>query len=236
MGRRARILGLMADQVSPGVLGILGGTFDPIHLGHLALAREARRALDLESVLLVPNADPPHKGDEVTPSLHRAAMVALAIADDPGLMLSDLELERPGPSYAVDTVAAVAARSLAEGRAEPWFILSIETLLDLPTWRQPERIAALARIAVGSRPGTPRPARAWLAQRFPGQEERFTFLDGPHVDIAATDVRERLRNGDSVAGLVPERVDRYIEEHGLYAPSPAEPSAGVLAPGRPGGP
>src|SRR6188508_2732803 len=147
MGWRAWSMGLMTKA-----LGILGGTFDPIHLGHLALAREARDALDLERVLLVPNAVPPHKGAGVSAAEHRAAMVRLAIADDPGLEFSSLELDRPGPSYAVDTVIAVAERSRAQGRPEPWFLLSDEALAELPTWRQPERILDLARVAAAPRP------------------------------------------------------------------------------------
>ncbi len=113
----------------PRAIGILGGTFDPIHDGHLALAREALAELDVEQLLFVPNADPPHKQDQrVTAAVHREAMVALAIAGEPAFALSRIELERPGPSYAVETVAALAAQSLAEGRPEPWFVLSAEVL------------------------------------------------------------------------------------------------------------
>ena len=124
-----------ADEA--GALGILGGTFDPIHLGHLALAREALTVLDLEQVLLVPNADPPHKqAVVVSAAAHREAMVAAAIDGEPGLVLSRLELERPGPSYTVDTVAELAARSRQAGRPEPWFILSAEALDEFETWRE----------------------------------------------------------------------------------------------------
>jgi nicotinate-nucleotide adenylyltransferase len=209
-------------------IGILGGTFDPIHLGHLALAREARQALDLESVLVVPNAIPPHKGPGVSASEHRAAMVHLAIADDPALELSTLELDRPGPSYAVDTVAAVAERSRAEGRPEPWFILSDEALAELPTWRQPQRILELARIAAAPRPGWPRPQPDWLEEHFPGRSSRVTFLDGPALDIAASDVRARVARGEDISGLVPAAVAAYVTGHGLYgAASRTTPTAGM---------
>ena len=216
-------------------LGILGGTFDPIHLGHLALAHEARRALDVERVLFVPNADPPHKDATVTAPEHRAAMVRLALEGEPAFELSPLELERPGPSYAVDTVAAVAERSLGEGRPEPWFVLSDEAFADLPTWREPRRILELARVAVAPRPGTPRVDRAWTAQHFPGLESRITFLDGPQVDIAATEIRERVGQGQSIEGLVPDAGARYIAAHGLYrgsppATTPREASSGLGAP------
>jgi nicotinate-nucleotide adenylyltransferase len=215
-------------MAGPRAIGILGGTFDPIHLGHLALAREARRALDLERVLMVPNATPPHKGPGISAADRRAEMVRLAIADDPGLELSSLELDRPGPSYAVDTVAAVAERSRVEGRPEPWFILSDEALGDLPTWRQPDRILELARIAAAPRPGWPRPERRWLEEQFPGRSTRVTFLDGPHLDIAASDIRDRVARGDDISGLVPAAVAAYIAMRGLYQEvAPTTPTAGV---------
>lgn len=197
--------------------GILGGTFDPIHGGHLALAQEARIVLGLDHVLFVPNSDPPHKrSQEVTPARHREAMVRLAIGTEPGLRLSRLELDRPGPSYAVDTVAELAERSRAEGRPEPWFILSAEVLDDFHTWREPLRILELCRIAVAPRPGADSLGRAWLAQHYPGREDRFEFLPGPELDIASTVIRDRVGRGQSISGLVPEAVERYIVEHGLY--------------------
>lgn len=198
-------------------LGILGGTFDPIHHGHLALGREALTVLDLEQVLFVPNADPPHKPvGSVTPAPHREAMVALAIASEPAFVLSRLELERQGTSYAVDTVAAVAARSRSEGRPEPWFVLSAEVLEDFPTWRDPERILGLCRVAVSPRPGAEPLDRAWAEAAFPGRGARFTFLPGPRIDIASTTVRERLSRGEPIDELVPAEVVAYILHHGLY--------------------
>jgi nicotinate-nucleotide adenylyltransferase len=235
-------MGVTDESVAAGprgtdarAIGLLGGTFDPIHVGHLAMAREARRALDLERVLFVPNGDPPHKGPSVTAAVHRVAMVRLAIEEEPGFELSHLELERPGPSYAVDTVAHVAEQSHAEGRPEPWFILSDETLRDLPTWRQPERILELVRVAVAPRPGTARPDRAWLTQRFGPLETRVSFLAGPHLDIAATTIRERVRLGRDIAGLVPDAVAAYILEHELYGAS-APTARGTMASSRPGTP
>ena len=200
-----------------GALGILGGTFDPVHVGHLALAHEAHGALGLELVLFVPNAQPPHKrGQEVSAAEHREAMLKLAIADEPALALSRLELERPGPSYAVDTVATIAAQSQADGRPEPWFVLSAEVLDDFHTWREPLRILALCRVAVSPRPGSGRLDRAWLSQHYPGLEDRFTFLAGPLVAVAATQIRERVASGEAITGLVPPAVEAYIRDHGLY--------------------
>jgi nicotinate-nucleotide adenylyltransferase len=207
------------QEAGPRAFGILGGTFDPIHLGHLALARTAHAALDLDRVLFVPNGHPPHKRDQViTSAEHREAMVALAIDGEPGFVLSRLELERPGPSYAVDTVAELAELARAEGRPEPWFILSAETLDGLVDWREPERILELCRIAVGSRPGAASLDPAWLAHHHPGREDRFTFLPGPLPDVASTTIRDRAGRGLAIRGLVPPSVERYIVEHGLYGP------------------
>ena len=143
-------------------------------------------------------------------------MVALAIADEPKFQLSRIELERPGPSYAVDTVAVLAERCHDQGRPEPWFVLSAEVLDDFHTWRQPDRVLELCRIAVAPRPGAEPLDRAWVTQHFPGREERFAFLPGPELDIASTTIRERVAAGSSIAGLVPRAVADYIERHGLY--------------------
>lgn len=220
MGRRAWGLGVTdSRQGTSGqrAIGILGGTFDPVHNGHLALAREALQVLRLEQVLFVPNADPPHKQDSaVTPAGHREAMVALAIEPEPALVLSRIELERPGPSYAVDTVTDLAARSRGEGRPEPWFVLSAEVLDGFGTWRQPDRILELCRIAVAPRPGAEPLDRAWVAAHYPGREARFAFLPGPELDIASTTIRERVGRGEPIRDLAPASVVGYIESQGLY--------------------
>jgi nicotinate-nucleotide adenylyltransferase len=202
---------------APRALGILGGTFDPVHRGHLALAAEAQQLLDLEQVLFVPNADPPHKQDQaVTEARHREAMVAAAIGETPTFVLSRIELERPGPSYAVDTVADVAERSATEGRPEPWFVLSAEVLDGFHGWRQPDRVLEHCRIAVAPRPGAQPLDVTWVSRHFPGREDRFAFLPGPELDIAATVIRERVANGQSIEALAPAAVIAYIERHGLY--------------------
>jgi nicotinate-nucleotide adenylyltransferase len=222
--------------------GMLGGTFDPIHLGHLAVAREAHAFLDLDYVLFIPNGIPPHKRQqEVAAASHREAMVRLAIEGEPDFHLSRLELERPGPSFAVDTVAALADVSLAEGRPEPWFILSAEAVDDFDAWHEPGRILDLCRVAVAPRPGAERLDRDWLASRFPGRDDRFALLPGPSLDIASTAVRERIRQGQAIEDLVPEPVGRYIAAHGLYLPTsqpgrrPAGTEAAKVAPADPRG-
>jgi nicotinate-nucleotide adenylyltransferase len=202
---------------APRAIGILGGTFDPVHVGHLALAREALRTLDLERVLFVPNAQPPHKDSrDVSPAHQREAMLALAIEGEPAFELSRVELERAGPSYAVDTVAELAALSRTAGRPEPWFILSAEVLDDFHTWRQPQRILDLCRVAVSPRSGAQPLDRHWLSAHFPGREDRFAFLPGPVLDVASTTIRERVAAGEPIGGLVPPSVERYIRASGLY--------------------
>lgn len=197
--------------------GILGGTFDPIHAGHLALAHEARAALDLEYVLFVPNADPPHKQDQtVTAASHREAMVAAAIAGEPGFVLSRIELERDGPSYAVDTVAELAAQSRSASLPDPWFILSAEALAEFHTWREPLRILELCRVAVAPRAGMLEPDAAWLREHYPGFEDRFTFLPGPHLDVASTAIRGLVAAGQPIDRSVPASVADYIVRHDLY--------------------
>lgn len=205
------------EGLGPKAIGILGGTFDPVHLGHLALAAEALARLDLEHVLFVPNADPPHKqGQRITAAEHREAMVALAVAGHLKFILDRIELERPGLSYAVETVAELAERSRAQHRPEPWFVLSAEALDTLHTWHRPERLLELCRIAVAPRPGARSFDGDWVSQHYPGHQDRFAFLPGPQLDIAATRIRDRVAQGQSISGLVPAAVLDYIEAHELY--------------------
>lgn len=227
MGWRVGSLGLShagsPDPVSPDEasqpIGILGGTFDPVHLGHLALAAEALARLDLAEVRFVPNADPPHKqGQRVTPAVHREAMVRLAIADRAAFVLDRVELERPGPSFAVDTVRAIADESRADGRPEPWFVLASEVLESFPSWREPEHVLELCRVAVAPRAAVRSIGRAWVTEHYPGREDRFAFLPGPMLDIAATRIRQRLARGEAIAEMVPPAVFDYIEANRLYRP------------------
>jgi nicotinate-nucleotide adenylyltransferase len=206
-----------AGVAATRAIGVLGGTFDPVHVGHLAVGEVALDALDLDRVLFMPARRPPHKLDRaITDAAHREAMLRLAIAGRDGFEVSRIELERPGPSYAVDTFARLADDSAAEGRPEPWFILSAEALRGFPDWREPDRILALGRIAVAPRPGSDAADSAWLEGRFPGRADRFTTLPGPHLAVSATDVRRRVADGLPIDGLVPPAVERYIMEHHLY--------------------
>lgn len=204
--------------VAAGSVGIMGGTFDPVHIGHLAAAEEARDALGLERILFVPAGIPPHKrARPITDAAHRVAMLELAIATNDAFKLSRVELDRPGPSYTLDTVEQLAAESRRAGRdPDLTVILSAESFRGLPTWHQPERLLALARIAVVPRGGFPPPGRAWLKQHFPGCEARVTFLDAPHLRLSATEIRDRVAAARSIRYLVPDAVIAYIEDHGLY--------------------
>jgi nicotinate-nucleotide adenylyltransferase len=205
--------------IRPGTIGIMGGTFDPIHVGHLAVAEEARQALGLERILFVPAAIPPHKpGGAVAPVDDRLAMVELAIAGNPAFTLSRVDVDRPGPSYTADTVALLAAAEERAGRtADLTLILSAETLAGLPTWHDPASLLARCRVAVVPREGHPPPDPAWLAAAFPGLEGRFTMLDGPRLGISSTAIRARVAAGRSILYLVPEAVERHIADHHLYA-------------------
>lgn len=200
--------------VVPGSLGILGGTFDPVHHGHLAIAEEAREALGLERVVFMPASSPPHKpGRPVSAPEHRLAMVRLAVAGNPAFEVSELEVRRGGASYTVDTLEAL----VAEGVEQPWLILSSEALAGLPAWREPERVLALARLAVVPRGGHDPLGADWMEARFPGSAGRARFLGGPLLPISGSVVRRRAAAGRSVRYLVPEAVAAYIADHRLYA-------------------
>ena len=218
--------GVVPDRPpSPRAWGILGGTFDPIHLGHLAIAEQIRDALDLAGVLFIPAAQSPLKTDRpTTPALTRAAMVELAVAGNDSFRVSRLELERPLPSYTVDTLETLRAegRIAGAGLPDPWLILSVESLQGLVDWREPGRLLELCRVAVVPRGGYDPLPSGWLEGRFPGRSDRFRVLDGPNLGPSASDIRARLAAGRSIRYLVPDSVARYIDTHGLYGRTTAD--------------
>jgi len=191
-------------------LGILGGTFDPVHTGHLILAETAREAADLDSVLFVPSGHSWRKpGREITSGKQRLSMLRLAIRGNERFGVSDIEIRRAGPSYTHVTLAALRE---AEPAAELFFILGRDALLDLPNWREPARITELATLLVAGRAGvTDRPAAATAGARI--QE-----VPMPLIEISATDIRDRVRRGRSIRYLAPEAVVDYIAQHRLYQP------------------
>ena len=216
-------------------LGIFGGTFDPIHLGHLAVADAAREALGLERVLFVPAGVPPHRTEAPRASAaDRAAMVGLAIAGQPAFALSRIEVERDGPSFSVDTVEALAAAELAAGRRpDLWFLLSAEAFAGFAGWRAPDRILACCRLAILPRREYGPPDLDPIGRIVPAAAERIVLLDGPHVELSASEIRARAGRGLSVRYLVPAAVASYIVDHALYrtdpaaGPRPLEPIAAI---------
>ena len=201
-----------------GSVGVFGGTFDPIHFAHLAVAQEAAEALGLERVLFVPAGQPPHKpGQAITPAEDRLAMVELAIAGNPRFAVDRQELERAGPSYTVDTLAALHESGVVAGRVPDLvLILSAEAFLELASWHQPRRVLELARIAVAPRDGYPAAGPDFLRERFPDQAGRAVFLDGPRMRLSASELRQRAVSGRSLRYLVPDAVAAYIDDHALY--------------------
>ena len=193
-------------------LGILGGTFDPIHNAHLFIAEEARVRVGLDRVLFVPNAVPPHKiSHDVTPAVHRLAMTQLAIQTNPDFDGSALEIERPGPSYTVDTLNALKQ---AHPGADLFFITGMDTLPEIATWHRPEEILRLCTFIAAERPGYVfDPAQKGL---LPGLPERVLPLPTTHLDISATEIRRRVREGLPIRYLTPDAVVDYIARHGLY--------------------
>jgi nicotinate-nucleotide adenylyltransferase len=201
-----------------GSLGVLGGTFDPIHLAHLALAQEAAESLGLERVMFVPAGCPPHKpGVSITAGTDRLAMVQLAIAGNDRFEASSIELDREGPSYTVDTLEALEASRNAGGVAgEVTLILSADAFLGLMSWHDPRQVLELARLAVAPRDGYPEAGPEFLRANLPDLADRAIFLDGPRIRLSASTLRERAAAGRSLRYLVPDAVAAYIGDHGLY--------------------
>ena len=198
-------------------LGVLGGTFDPPHVGHLLLAEEARLALGLGQVLFTPAGGPWRKaGQELSPREDRLAMVRLAVADNPHFAVSALEIEREGPSYTVETLTEL--RDQFGRETELFFIMGADSLADFPHWHEPQRILELARLAVAERPEPEDVAlEEGLADDLArAMRERVIWLRMPLVAISASVVRERVRRGLSIRRWVPPAVEEYIRQHGLY--------------------
>lgn len=214
-----------------GRLGVLGGTFDPIHLGHLSAALTGRRALALDEVLLIPSHQPPHRSAPPQVStFHRFAMVSLATMSDPCLVASDFELMRPGLSYTAVTLRALHAEGHAASQI--FFIIGIDAFADIATWHDYPAVLGFAHFAIVSRPGQ---SFDVLRARLPGLSPEMIDVgfyppsaaqtSSPHIflvrgdtpDVSSTDIRQRAARGASLAGLVPPEVERHIERHRLYA-------------------
>jgi nicotinate-nucleotide adenylyltransferase len=193
-------------------LGLFGGTFDPIHLGHLILAEQCREACALDRVWFVVAGVPPHKRDGRTAVAHRLEMVRIAIAGHSAFEASEIEAVRPGPHYSVETLESVRRQHPGD---DLFFLIGADSLVDLPCWREPERIAQLATIVVVNRPGIEEVDLANLPDFGPGAKP-VQCIAIPPVGIASTDLRRRLVAAKSIRYMVPRGVEAYIEAHGLY--------------------
>ncbi|MFZ1995882.1 MAG: nicotinate-nucleotide adenylyltransferase [Solirubrobacteraceae bacterium] len=197
-------------------IGILGGTFNPPHLGHLVAAQEAYRELDLDQVLLIPAATPPHKPVDDEPGHeHRLELCRRAVGDDERFVVSDLELRRDGPSFTVDTLDILRTQSPAD---DLFLILGGDIAAGLPRWHEPERVLELATVAIAKRRGTAKAAVQDALARL-GGGERARFFQMPPIGISSTMVRRRVRAGQPIRYFVPDSVMHYIETHGLYGPA-----------------
>ena len=188
-------------------LGLLGGMFDPIHIGHLRAAEIVRESLQLDEVVFVPAGVPPHRGRPAAAGIDRYAMVAIATAAHRAYVPSDVELAREGPSYTVETVALLRERRPG---VEVVLIVGSDNLPMIAEWREPERLLALCTVAVVERPGAPPAAGGGLP------EARLRRVEGTALPIASRDLRESVRAGRSVHHLVPDAVADYIDKRGLY--------------------
>lgn len=199
--------------MSEAALGILGGSFDPIHFGHLAIAEEARLALGLAQVCILPAAHQPLKGGaHAAAALDRLRMVELACADNPAFVPSAIEIERQGPSYTIDTLRILKASHAAK----LYFILGADSLMDLPRWRAIEQILEIAFIVAVRRPTT-HIDLGRLLHTLPSLEARLTLLDGPQLDISSSEIRQRVAQGRPIRYLCPDAVIAYIAARKLYA-------------------
>lgn len=198
----------------PVRFGVFGGSFDPPHYGHLALAETARVQLQLARVLFVPAGEPPHKTDvKLSPIAKRVALVQAAIADNGAFALSRVDVDRPGPHYTVDMLRLLRAEF---PQVTDWFLLLGEdSLHDFLSWRAPEEILDLAELAVMRRPEKPAPLEM-LQERLPTLERRLTWLDVPPLHLSATELRRRVREGLPLRYLVPLPVEVLIRKHQLY--------------------
>jgi len=196
-------------------LGIFGGTFDPVHVGHLIMATELLHRLELDQVLFVPAGDPPHKPDlPLTPIEVRIAMLEIAIQRRPEFSIDLVDIERAGPSYTKETLALLTGKFPEDQLV---FLMGEDSLQDLPTWNSPERILSLAEIGVGARPGVDVDLKR-LFSLLPSARGRVSVVEIPLIGISSRDIRRRVQEGESISYQVTEGVERYIVENGLFLP------------------
>ncbi len=196
-------------------IGVMGGTFDPIHSGHLLLAEEARTQLNLAEVIFIPAGQPWLRMDSpVSLAEHRLQMVRLAIVDKPYFKLSTIEIERAGPSYTVDTITEL--KDELDAGDELFFILGWDSLAGLPQWREPSRLIKMCRLVVAPRPDYSAPDLKSLEASIPEISKQVILLDKPEIDVSASVIRDRVAQGLTIHHLVPEPVEGYIKQYKLY--------------------
>lgn len=196
-------------------IGVFGGTFDPLHNGHLVLAEQCREQCHLDEVWFVPAAIPPHKQDlAISTAKTRCDMIEFGIAGNPQFKLSRLELDRPGLSYTVTTLERIRDE---DPTRELFLLVGADSIRDLPTWRQPDRIQQLATIVAVNR-GRAAPTESQRQALQPTVADRIQFVGMPGIDISATDIRQRVFDGRSIRYLVPRAVESYILQQRLYRP------------------
>lgn len=194
-------------------IGIFGGTFDPPHIGHLVVADQALTQLRLDEVWFMPVGQPTHKDSNgISPAHHRVAMVGLAIKGHPGFQLSLLDVERPAPHYSSTAMEILEQR---HPEHDWFFIMGADSLADLPHWHRPQRLIALATLAVAGRPGV-RLDLSEIEHAVPGVSQRVHWVRAPLVDLSATELRRMARDGASLRYLVPAAVIEYVHTHRLY--------------------
>ncbi len=210
-------------MVTPGRIGIFGGTFDPIHVGHLIVAAQLRFVLALGSVVFVPAGRPPHKtGQHIADNEHRLAMIQIAVGDNPEFTISTLDFDRGGLSYTADTLALI--HEAAAPGSTLVFLMGQDSFRDFPRWDRPNDIARLAEIGVALRPGTEANVEAILTA-VPAARGRVQIVPVPLIEVSSRDIRRRITRGEPISYQVPPAVERYITTHGLYQASSSSPVA-----------
>ena len=197
-------------------IGVFGGTFDPIHLGHLIVAEDARVALELDKVLFIPAGQPWFKSyRQITDARHRLAMVRLAVEGNPAFDVTDIEIRRTGPSYTVDTLTELRGQ---HPHAEFIVILGVDALREIDRWHQPRQLFEQASVVGMARPGASLDLSV-LNAAIPGASRRMRLLDSVLIEISGTEIRQRVTAGQSIRYRVPAAVERHIHDNGLYLPT-----------------
>jgi len=199
-------------------LGIMGGTFDPIHLGHLITAEEARQQFKLDYVIFVPAGSPPHKGQKyVTPAEHRYLMTMLAVVDNPYFTVSRLEIDNEQPSYTIDTVRRFF--QIYKQGLKLYFITGADAILDIKTWKDYEELLESCYFIAATRPGYPlQKLKNVFGPSFPEITKKIHLLEIPAMAISSTYIRQRIAQGKTIKYLTPEPVEQYIYKNRLYLP------------------